>query len=95
MDAEVTQQNPAPETADVTYAPWTEAQVKAINEFQSQEFRDPYASMGIKVWIATPEGFVEEEGGPVVQDWVHTEIIEDFSNASFPEGLRSVTAEES
>lgn len=53
-------------------APWTDDQVAALNDFQSSNVVHPFTSGGGKTLIATRDGWVEEEGGPVVQTWAYS-----------------------
>ena len=56
----------------VVYAPWSEEQVKSLNGFQQDPHHHPFTgSTGKMVLIATSVGWVEHEGGPVVDNWAH------------------------
>lgn len=52
-------------------APWTPETVAALNSYQTWDIAHPYTSASGRVLIATEAGWVEELGGPVVQDWAH------------------------
>lgn len=54
-----------------TKAPWTTDQVNSLNAYQRYGYVHPYTSENGNVLIATKDGWVEEEDGPVVQDWAH------------------------
>jgi hypothetical protein len=59
---------------DMCCAPWTEDQVRSLNAFQESVVFHPftYGDDDEKVdLIATPDGWVEYDGGPVVQVWAH------------------------
>lgn len=63
-------------TNDVT-APWTEDQVKSLNEYQRSGVFHPFtgqrgADGSETPLIATREGWVERVGGPIVQAWTHS-----------------------
>lgn len=51
------------------FAPWTEAQVASLNQYQRSHFH-PYTGSGGDL-IATAAGWVEYPSGPVVQRWAH------------------------
>lgn len=56
------------------YAPWTDEQVKALNEYQHAGKGHPFTGPRNKdgsecILIATKDGWVKEKGGPVVQTW--------------------------
>lgn len=57
-------------------APWSEDEVKSLNDFQKAGCFHPFTGTRgpngeETVLIATPAGWVEYEGGPVVQTWAH------------------------
>lgn len=57
-------------------APWTPEEVESLNHFQEcgffHEFTGHREDDGSQVTlIATPNGWVEKEGGPIVQTWAH------------------------
>lgn len=66
-----------PDIHDELFAPWTPEQVAALNEWQQAGIVHPFtSSMDADgnaaekvVLIATTDGWVREEGGPVVQTW--------------------------
>lgn len=56
------------------HAPWTPAQVEALNLYQTKGCMHPFTGDRgpggeERVLLATPSGWVEVEGGPVVQTW--------------------------
>ena len=58
-------------------APWTNDQVASLNGWQAcgavHPFTGSYGPDGERyVLIATNEGWLEVEGGPVVQTWAHS-----------------------
>lgn len=56
---------------DLLFAPWSAEQVRALNAYQDSGVFHPFTSENGKQLIATQQGWVEEEGGPVVQTWAH------------------------
>jgi len=57
-------------------APWTDDQVASLNAFQNDERNHPFTGRrktdgSNTLLIATPSGWIEEKGGPVVQAWAH------------------------
>ncbi len=64
-------------TIDMVEAPWTEDQVASLNGYQGCDFAHPFTGErgpnGEETkLIATPAGWIEHEGGPVMQKWAHT-----------------------
>ena len=57
-------------------APWTAEQVASLNGWQSDEYVHPFTGPFGKILIATRDGWVEEEGGPVVQTWAHDFMVD-------------------
>lgn len=57
-------------------APWSPNQVTALNEFQKNDMFHPFTSENGVVLTATTAGWVETEGGPVVQTWAHDFVID-------------------
>jgi hypothetical protein len=60
--------------------PWTEDQVASLNAYQAAGVMHPFTGeRGPKgeetILIATPEGWVERVGGPVVQTWAHAWMV--------------------
>jgi hypothetical protein len=58
----------------LSHAPWTDAEVASLNDYQACPFVHPYTGTrgadGEQVdLIATPDGWIERIGGPVVQTW--------------------------
>jgi hypothetical protein len=58
-------------------APWTDDQVASLNAYQESEKNHPFTGNrkpdgSETILIATPNGLVEEEGGPIVQTWAHS-----------------------
>lgn len=56
-------------------APWTDREVASLNAYQISGFH-PYCGNrqpngDETILIATRDGWVEREGGPVVQTWAH------------------------
>lgn len=59
---------------DQIVAPWTDAQVAALNRYQRAGRMHPFTGTrhadGTEcILIATPEGWTKCDGGPVVQSW--------------------------
>jgi hypothetical protein len=57
-------------------APWSNEQVDALNAYQATPGVHAFTAYapshpGFVVLIATAAGWVEHEGGPVVQSWAH------------------------
>lgn len=57
-------------------APWTDDQVASLNGYQTCGHMHPFTGTRgpngeETVLIATKEGWIEKEGGPVVQRWAH------------------------
>lgn len=58
-------------------APWTEDQVASLNGFQQAGFVHPFTGETPEgggerpTLIATSDGWVEYEGGPICQTWAH------------------------
>lgn len=57
-------------------APWSPNQVAALNEFQQNPNFHPYTSEARAILIATEAGWVEYQGGPVIQTWAHDWTID-------------------
>ncbi len=55
----------------IIQAPFTETQLKSLKEHQANDMLHPYTSTSGTVLIPTKDGWVEYEGGPVVQNWAH------------------------
>ena len=56
-------------------APWSEEQVKNLREFQVSGAGHPFEGSNGPL-IPTVNGWVEAEGGPVVQDWAYAGILD-------------------
>ncbi len=57
-------------------APWTDDQVASLNGYQASGVMHPFTGTRgpngeETVLIATTDGWLEREGGPVVQTWAH------------------------
>jgi len=57
-------------------APWTDDQVASLNGYQACDFVHPFTGKRgpngeETVLIATKTGWIEKEGGPIVQEWAH------------------------
>jgi hypothetical protein len=57
-------------------APWTDDQVASLNGYQAEDRYHPFTgergpNNEETILIATKDGWVEKEGGPVVQTWAH------------------------
>jgi|HubBroStandDraft_2_1064218.scaffolds.fasta_scaffold215076_3 hypothetical protein len=57
-------------------APWTPEQVLSLNRFQASGVYHPFTSAAGKELLATAAGWVEVEGGPVVQTWAHEFMLD-------------------
>lgn len=56
--------------------PWTDDQVASLNEYQGCDFTPSFTGTrgpnNEKTYlIATKDGWVEKQGGPIVQTWAH------------------------
>jgi hypothetical protein len=63
-----------PHTDNHINAPWTDDQVRSLNDYQEASYFHPftYGEGEEKVdLIATREGWIAKRGGPVVQTWAH------------------------
>ena len=64
-----------------TPAPWNDDQVASLNAYQAAGYVHPFThgdgEQQVDL-IATRDGWVAEEGGPVVQTWAH-EFMTDWS----------------
>lgn len=58
-------------TVNRSDAPWTDDQVASLNGYQNAGYVHPFTIGNGHNLIATPAGWVEVEGGPVVQTWAH------------------------
>lgn len=64
-------------------APWTFSQVISLNAYQASGRFHPFTGKRKEngdetVLIATPAGWIETPGGPIVQTWAH-EFMADWS----------------
>ncbi len=71
------QRNPA-----FSYAPWTDQEVTSLNDFQDSGVWHPFTGpdhegKGRIQLIATQNGWVEKEGGEIVQNWAHIWMTND------------------
>lgn len=55
-------------------SPWTEDQVDSLNKYQHSGLH-PFTSQKGKILIATKDGWIEEVGGLVVQNWAHSFML--------------------
>lgn len=55
---------------------WTDDQVASANAYQKCDYFHPFTSQDGTDLVATPDGWVEKEGGPVVQDWAHPFMLD-------------------
>jgi hypothetical protein len=53
------------------FAPWTAEEVVSLNDYQACDFFHEFTGTDGVVLIATSGGWIEKEGGPVVQDWAY------------------------
>lgn len=61
-------------------APWTEDEVASLRAYQTASFVHPFTGTRgpngeETILIPTPEGWVERDGGPVVQTWAHDFMV--------------------
>lgn len=73
------------------FAPWTDDQVASLNAYQQSGKLHPFTGERgpngeETVLIATKDGWVEREGGPVVQVWAHL-VMCDWSWGEIAFGL--------
>jgi hypothetical protein len=62
-------------------APWTDDEVASLNGYQACGFAHPFTGRRgpngeETILIATRDGWVEREGGPVVQTWAHSFMVD-------------------
>lgn len=62
-------------------APWTADQVASLNGYQHGGYGHPFTGArkpngDETVLIATPDGWIEHEGGPVTQTWAHLFMVD-------------------
>src|SRR5208337_5185620 len=57
--------------AERVNAPWSDDQVASLNGYQECDFVHPFTGEQGASLRATAAGWVEHEGGPVVQKWAH------------------------
>jgi len=60
------------EKLDRAEAPWNDEQVASLNAYQAADFVHPFTSPQGASLRATAAGWVEHDGGPVVQKWAHS-----------------------
>jgi hypothetical protein len=68
------------EIMSIIKAPWSDEQVTSLNAYQNCNECHPFTGTrkpnGDETpLIATPAGWIEEENGPVVQDWAHSWML--------------------
>jgi len=56
----------------IVECPWNLDQVESLNRYQDSGVFHPYTTLAHKNLIATELGWVEEDGGPIVQTWAHS-----------------------
>lgn len=66
---------------DKREAPWTDAEVESLNEYQRCRLGHPFtggrkANGDETVLIATRDGWVEALGGLIVQTWAHARMAD-------------------
>lgn len=62
---------------NIIEAPWTDEQVAHLNHYQGSTNHHPFTGVrgpGGKetILIATSAGWIERDGGPIVQTWAHS-----------------------
>lgn len=60
----------------LSYAPWTTEQVESLRGYQNAGHVHPFTGTNSEPLIPTAEGWVEVEGGPVVQNWAHEWMVD-------------------
>lgn len=58
--------------------PWSDDQVASLNAYQASDFVHPFTGQQGATLRATAAGWVEHDGGPVVQKWAH-QFMADWS----------------
>lgn len=58
------------------HAPWSDEQVAALVAWQSHKYVHPFTSEKRTDLIPTASGWVEHEGGPIVQTWAHDFMLD-------------------
>lgn len=73
-------------------APWTDVEIQNLRDYQTCGIFHPFTGEGCDL-IPTPAGWVEREGGPVVQDWAHDWMVDGSWRARLEqvEGARTMT----
>jgi hypothetical protein len=57
--------------------PWTDQQLKSLNDYQAYGSMHPFTGESGGPLIATRDGWIEKDGGPVVQTWAHSFMADD------------------
>lgn len=74
-------------------APWTPEEVSNLNAWQAASEVHPFTGVSGDALVATPEGWVLREGGPVVQDWAHSFMCDGSTLARMRSMLETVREE--
>ena len=64
--------------------PWDAEQVRSLNAYQAAGVMHPFTSMSGTDLIATTDGWIERDGGPVVQTWAHAWMADWSWKETFP-----------
>lgn len=67
--------DPDPEDS-ISHAPWSPEEVESLNGFQRCGFMHEFTGGKGETLIATSTGWVESQGGPVVQTWAHKFMVD-------------------
>ena len=71
-------------------APWSEDQVNSLNTYQGAGVMHPFIGPSGEVLIATPDGWVTQKDGPVVQDWAWNWMADWQWNWGIKEGVSTM-----
>ena len=70
-------------------APWTDDEVASLRHYQVAGVMHPFTSAETgEPLIPTRDGWVEREGGPVVQTWCHKAMADWSWESWIPEAFR-------
>lgn len=56
--------------------PWSDDEVESLNAYQADGRVHPFTSEDGNALIATSTGWVEAIGGPIIQTWAHSWMVD-------------------